>query len=106
MHRAAQGIALVLTGLALLFILYAVLFNWATVIVNARNRRRGIPRRVSKILAAPQMLVALVAIFQSSAPAALVPYSVLWTLALVDVGLWETLRAGVIVAYRAIRANS
>jgi len=51
-------------------------FNWATVVLNARNRRRGVARNVSKIFLVSQTLVVIAASILSSAYLAWPPRSV------------------------------
>ncbi|MDI1434052.1 hypothetical protein [Polyangium sorediatum] len=66
---------------------YVLLMNAASVVVNGRNRRRGIDRFVSMVpLVGP--LLACVGLFLASAP--------LWSLAVpwvLDMGTWSLLAA-------------
>jgi uncharacterized membrane protein len=67
---------------------FIVIFNWAAIAVNARNRRRGVTRHVSMVFAVAQMLAVLAAVFLSAAHAKWPSLRTVWGIALADCSFW------------------
>jgi hypothetical protein len=101
MREVLQVLLIGATGLAA----YAVIFNWAALVVNARNQKRRGPGRVSPIFLVPQIIAFITAMFRSAAGLRFPPLGVVLTVSLIDVGLWTLLAIVVASAYRALRAE-
>ena len=96
MNRVANGVAVALLILASL----SVLGNWANLLADRRNRRRGVPRHVSMVPLLVQ-LFAGVAAYQLARAAA--PWLPLWVPALValaDPAFWELVYVAVARSWR------
>ena len=87
--RIALGVlAMVLLALGAL----VVVCNVVCVLMDARNRRRGIDRHVSTIPFVAQICVGLAAQTSTSGNVQL-PAWIFWLVALTDPGLWDMARA-------------
>jgi hypothetical protein len=75
MREVLQVLLIGATGLAA----YAVIFNWAALVVNARNQKRRGPGRVSPIFLVPQIIALITAMLRSAAGLRFPPLGVVLT---------------------------
>lgn len=82
---------LILNSLATLLVAFAlcnVIGNYAAIVVSLSNRRRGVDRRVSMVLAVPQICLLLGEVISSGATHRFLPPWLFVVIGLTDPGLW------------------